>query len=570
MTQVIHADVDIALLDKADCLFRNDDAGVFVEVLQNARRAGATRVDISIEETIPPNDYRVVTVHDNGRGIEDFSVLLKLGKSKWSPATQESESPAGMGFYSLCHSDVEVRSGHRYVRLTPAVFKNQAEAIVQESEVFVPGTRLCFRRPSAKTVLVEALKRVTEFLPLEVCLEGEVLPSHDFLAGSLYRELINGVEVGFATQFEHGDNHHYDENWNFYGARIRHMPLEIRGLIRPGTAEVLTIRARFQVLETAVVRLQLPDRKAVVEDEGLAEFCRLAHAAAYRFFQTLPQHALPHRNWQEAKELGVWLPEASYLLTTWHACQQDGNSDGLFGLCETRLLPNVDNVILASRSLANAHTLEGALNSGAKLNWVIYQEEPVFAGYSWYEQLPVIVDAPIVVDGTPYEEWRHPSAARPAKIEVQLAIEQADQPDRTLTVQTPIHVDSERCNELDWLAIRNSPWDNDELQGPFDVKWFLMWATFSPSDDWEADSWETQRERYEEDVEREVNGYFRGPRATLLAILRSAIEWQATQFAEQLGVKEIRFTRTEHSWDVQLITADASSSNESQPLPQIC
>ena len=38
-------------LEKADRLFRNDDAGVWIELLQNARRASATRVNISFEES---------------------------------------------------------------------------------------------------------------------------------------------------------------------------------------------------------------------------------------------------------------------------------------------------------------------------------------------------------------------------------------------------------------------------------------------------------------------------------------------------------------------------------------
>lgn len=39
--EIIQAQVSPDLLDKADWLFRNDNDGVFVEALQNARRAGA-------------------------------------------------------------------------------------------------------------------------------------------------------------------------------------------------------------------------------------------------------------------------------------------------------------------------------------------------------------------------------------------------------------------------------------------------------------------------------------------------------------------------------------------------
>jgi len=98
------------------------------------------------------------------------------------------------------------------------------------------------------------------------------------------------------------------------------------------------------------------------------------------------------------------------------------------------------------------------------------------------------------------------------------------------------------------------------MAGPFSVVDFLVNATFLASDDWgEADSWETQHDAYEEDIERRVNAYFRGPRATLLAILRNAIEWEANRLATELNVGEIRFTReSEHQWDVQLVSRESS------------
>jgi hypothetical protein len=43
-----------------------------------------------------------------------------------------------------------------------------------------------------------------------------------------------------------------------------------------------------------------------------------------------------------------------------------------------------------------------------------------------------------------------------------------------------------------------------------------------------------------------------------MAILRTAIEWEADRLAEQLGVVEIRFTRsTAHVWNAVLIHPEA-------------
>lgn len=90
-------------------------------------------------------------------------------------------------------------------------------------------------------------------------------------------------------------------------------------------------------------------------------------------------------------------------------------------------------------------------------------------------------------------------------------------------------------------------------------------ATFRSSEDVEADSWQTQKEYWDEVVERAVNGYFRGPRATLLAMLHKAIEWEPERLCDDLGIVAIHFKRNGRTWDVELITATDSSEDVSRP-----
>src|SRR5262249_27542535 len=90
-SSTIHARVGSGALDKADRLFRNDDTGTFVELLQNSRRAGATVVEVTITELDPSNLSSVVTIYDNGRGIQDFAQLLTLWESGWDQATKAAE-----------------------------------------------------------------------------------------------------------------------------------------------------------------------------------------------------------------------------------------------------------------------------------------------------------------------------------------------------------------------------------------------------------------------------------------------------------------------------------------------
>jgi hypothetical protein len=63
------------------------------ELLQNARRAGATSIKLTTNA-----EHCSLTIEDNGRGIESFQDLLSIANSGWDEATKASETPYGMGF----------------------------------------------------------------------------------------------------------------------------------------------------------------------------------------------------------------------------------------------------------------------------------------------------------------------------------------------------------------------------------------------------------------------------------------------------------------------------------------
>src|SRR5581483_6120270 len=66
------------------------------ELLQNARRAGATRISILTD----PSDLHYFRIEDNGHGIENFQALLDPGASDWEPDIIEKDLPFGVGFWS--------------------------------------------------------------------------------------------------------------------------------------------------------------------------------------------------------------------------------------------------------------------------------------------------------------------------------------------------------------------------------------------------------------------------------------------------------------------------------------
>lgn len=74
------------------------DRFIFIrELMQNARRAGASRVDVDVNEA-----SRAITFTDDGQGIPDLHVLFRLGESGWSDLeVLETEHPFGVGFVAV-------------------------------------------------------------------------------------------------------------------------------------------------------------------------------------------------------------------------------------------------------------------------------------------------------------------------------------------------------------------------------------------------------------------------------------------------------------------------------------
>jgi hypothetical protein len=557
--EIIRGEVSQDLIQKADRLFLNSDASVWTELLQNSRRAGATCVEIQIDEQ--PEKQCLVTIRDNGKGVSDFRKLVMLGKSGWDQETEKKEDPAGMGLFALCRSEVEVHSGNRRAKIIPACFRGESVALVETTDDYVHGTQVRFTRASTKAALKSALHEVTEFCPVDVRLEGTPLVRHDFLEGALYREVIDGIEIGLSTHFRWSYSC-IDHNWNFYGSRIRGDSEEIEGLLGySGDGAPGKLVARFNVLETSRVKLQLPDRRGIIQDEFLAAFKRKARAAAYRFFKTQAQHALPYRNWLEAKQLGVDLPEAAFLLTTWHARPKDDSIPGLFGEPEHHLLDTVAEAVLAEDDFPSAHTLEAALETGATMEGKVYEINHAYRGYSWYDNLPVIEDATILIDGVDYETWKTTRAARPQTIEIELTIQQKHNADRIFRLPALIHVETDQWNwnECEIEAVVNSPWDNDVSGGPFSLTEFLSWAVFCYSG--EGDTWETQKSSFDDDTEELLSAYFRSPKANLAELLAKALGYRIRSAAKELGICEIHFKLggpEKADWSIEMIEASSA------------
>jgi len=69
---------------------------VIGELLQNARRAGASRIDFELNI-----ENKTASIIDDGCGISDFQVLIALCDSGWDEQITLTDKPFGMGLFSL-------------------------------------------------------------------------------------------------------------------------------------------------------------------------------------------------------------------------------------------------------------------------------------------------------------------------------------------------------------------------------------------------------------------------------------------------------------------------------------
>jgi len=286
-------------LSKATRLFTGSLAGRIIEILQNARRAGATEVHIT-------NQDGSVTVHDNGHGIEDFAKLLDLGNSGWDQGTEEAEDPAGVGVFCLAPREVEIHSGHKSIVITEEAWTGES-VLVQTAKESVPGTMLQF---NDEPWTFEEVEKQAVFSGLHITVDDKTCAQEAFVSGeaTLYPELGCRIEItsrGNLSQWHHRWKRNYysdDVLVNFHGQVVQFA-------YRPVSEELQCLVDLTG--EPTAIRMMLPARTQLVENKALIDLKSILEREVYKFIQKRGSHKLKYVEYCRAKELDIELPEAT-------------------------------------------------------------------------------------------------------------------------------------------------------------------------------------------------------------------------------------------------------------------
>lgn len=510
----IRARIHDSAIKRVTRFFSSSLADILTETFQNARRAGARHVFIHVAADPQPC---TVTITDDGDGISDPAVLLSFGENGWSPDLVHSEDAAGMGFIALARRGCTVSSRPRSsnstaypgwsISLAPEHFTGHADAIVNRDDhaPWPHGTAVSFTINEGTNAILNAATAAARYFPLAVHLsgvpespeDGEVLERRSFLAGAIHTELWHGIRLGVFRNMHH---RHGEPDTNFHGVTVSAALPEITAANDNNWSVLADIE------DCPRLELVLPARREVVQTSFLDELREAARLCIYRAMA----HALHpdpiFDDWQRARSAGIRIPPARPRLRPWKPSIADHNAGR--ELPKRQDTPSSSLVMAFDPDPPEAQALYRAL-CHSDMSHQVFETDRFLEGYGWYDNLYRITAAPAEVlhqgSSIPILETRATSSDdatpdmpdRPEDILVTLCIQHRDRGNQSFTMAADLAFPSEpyaSIDEVQPLITRTS-----ELH-PHELARLIHAAYFSPSDDWEADSWETQSERFMHDA----------------------------------------------------------------------
>jgi len=517
MTNTFKIGINPRILDKARNFFNSTTEDILNELLQNSRRAGATKVKVT-------KNTNTVVIEDDGIGIFSNGVAINLGGSEWSNETQEREDPAGCGLFSLANLDSVIESHGKKVRLNAEAFSGAKEVEVEESD-FSKGTRITFRNTNEERAFKYKLERACKFYPVQVEYNGEELEKpKDFLQDAVYVEEWEGLRIGVVKLHQRWCSSEF--KLNFYGLEINCSDPRRPHFKRALDQDDLFVRV--DIVDCPKLQLVLPSRKEVVSNDFLPLLFQQCKKVVFKYLKNYcddgGSHTLSYRLWQEAKEsFGIELPEAEQKLIKWHPETHDYH--GAFYTEQVDVVASRAVVYSIDQETYEQHSLLHALENNSEQLTLVFQKTN-YEGYQWYNSLPILKE--VKTEFTygskklSLEEVLDDYNDRPDSIEVKLVIEHQ----KAYVVEDTLPTDlvlagEEYCCDLDEAVVILTKDSKIKVEELVEI---LTMCFFSPCDDSDSDSYDTQAEYFNGEVWALARGLLFSQEEAVQARIQETVE----------------------------------------------
>ena len=584
MNRTIRARIHESAVKRVTRIYAATLAEILVEALQNSRRAGATRVRIAVaalagrpDETATRTGETplVVTISDDGAGIADPAVLLSFGQNGWDDALVRREDAAGFGFASLARRNCAVSSrphspsgeilpGWR-VALSPGHFLAEADAevLADEESPYPRGTAISFQATEPIAAIRNAAENAARHYPLPVAFEDrteddtagpEELPRRAFLDGAVHAEPWRGLVFGVVRN-RHGG--YRDPDLNFFG-----LTLSV-GLPTVETVYGATWSVLADVDDCPDLELVLPARKEAVENAFLGDMREAARLAIYRAMAADPDPRPAFADWTRANEAGIDIAPPPAMLRPWLPSVADADdwreSPRPAPAGPGALVMDCDPEPPEAQALWRAAERAGIASR-------LFEADRRLEGYPWYDAIERVVRIhteatierrPYPLDGYPVPERTAapgaPLARRPDAIRVSLTARAGKGVGRMIDLDTDLAFAGEAWS---WVGEALPLVTAGSTMQPHELAGLMRAAFFSASDDADSDSWETQRDRFDEEALHIATRLLLSDDEACRASIAEAVRRELFWLAPRDRVVDIRISRP----DVTVTLAAAGPS----------
>jgi len=272
------------------------------ELLQNARRSGATEVHVTVTDN-------AFVIRDNGCGIDDFQSLLTLAESGWTEQGVVVEKPFGMGFFSALFAgeSVKIFSKGKVLKIDTAKATNFEDLhVVVDPFGDVEGTHITIKNKDGFKGVLETLKMEACAFPIPVFVNGEAV---DRKIRSILEMPFHAVERADIGRIAF-NNGFFERCWHYGLVTIlngsvvgRKRDIECDNLVvvdvdprlfmarMPDRDVLLNEREALEKIEKAVREEAVAHLIRLIAKHGEAEFLRLfGSAVIYRGYKEVWNH----------------------------------------------------------------------------------------------------------------------------------------------------------------------------------------------------------------------------------------------------------------------------------------